>query len=54
VWAGIKLGAENDRRARAGLHIVEMQSAPHNGGQMHFMLIYDVGPDFIERRTQFR
>ena len=21
---------------------------------MHFMLIYDVGPDFVERRAQFR
>jgi hypothetical protein len=21
---------------------------------MHFMLIYDVGPDFIQRRSQFR
>jgi hypothetical protein len=21
---------------------------------MHFMLIYDVGPDFIQRRAQFR
>jgi uncharacterized protein len=21
---------------------------------MHFMLIYDVGPDFMQRRTQFR
>jgi uncharacterized protein YciI len=35
-------------------YIVEMQSALHDGGQMHFMLIYDVGPDFIQRRTQFR
>jgi uncharacterized protein len=23
-------------------------------GQMHFMLIYDVGPDFIQLRPQFR
>jgi uncharacterized protein len=33
---------------------VPNQSSKYNGGFMHFLLFYDISPDYLERRAEFR
>ena len=44
----------NTMRATGADIIVAGQAMLRNGGVMHFLLFYDLAPDYLERRGQYR